>query len=310
MQTKRPFFIVGTPRSGTTLLQAMFMASPGLYIPPETQFLGVCKRSERTHGPPARDAGLDNIIKEVLAVCERHELPVDPGTLELELRACRRTYADLFDTLLWHIRTRCPGCRRLGEKSPVHLLFVPELLEMFPDSQVITVIRDGRDVALSQEESLERKTLRAALGWRRDQRLHAGYVRTLPPSRYTRVRYEDLVTQPPRELRRLCAFLDEPFCHQMLQPHLRPEKGFADWERHKALTMRPLTTTRIGRYRGQLSRSKIALVQAVAGAQLRANGYPLERVPPLAGYLRGAGQLPDLLLTQARNRRPAGTRGR
>ena len=238
------------------------------------------------------------MIREILAVCARHEIPIEAAALRDALRACPPTRADLFDTLLWHLQSRRPECRRLGEKSPAHLVYVGQLLEMFPDAQAITIIRDARDVAFSQEQSLGRNTLRAALGWRRDQRRHAAYAKTLPPDRYTSVRYEDLVRRPEQELRRLCSFLDEPFTEAMLQPHRRSETGFAAAETHKAMTLEPITATRIGRFRAQLSPSKIALVEAVTGTELRRNGYELLGASPLGGYLLGIRQLPKLVFTQ------------
>lgn len=300
MKTSRPFFIVGTGRSGTTLLQAMFMSAPGIFIPPETHFLPIAERVARRHGALATASGLDHLVREILQMCARQEMPVDPAALERELREAPRTCGDLFDALLWHVQQRRPGCRRIGEKSPVHLPFAPQLLEMFPDSQVITIIRDGRDVAVSHEEHLGRNTLRAALRWQRDQRLHARHARTLPPDRYASVRYEDLVNEPGRELRRLCAFLAEPFREEMLRPHERPEEGFAGWESHKSLTLRPLTTARIGRYKGAWTPQKIGLFQAICGAELRENGYALDSAPRLAGIWLGLRQAPSLLLARLR----------
>lgn len=303
MKTRRPFFIVGSPRSGTTLLQAMFMAVPGLYLPPETHFWPIVERCRRRDGPPSSDRGRRSMIDAILAVCRRHEIDIDAGRLAGELAACPPTTADLFDTLLWHISSSRPGCRRVGEKSPAHLAYVQRLLESFPDAQAITIIRDARDVALSQQRSLSRSTLRSALGWRRDQRLHARYAAQLPPDRYASVRYEDLVRHPRRELERLCRFLGEPFDDAMLEPHRRPEPGFASFEKHKALTLEPVTADRIGRYRTRLSASRIALVEAVAGAELAANGYELVGRSRIRGYALGACQLPGLIATQVAGKR-------
>lgn len=298
MRTRRPFFIVGTGRSGTTLLQAMFMSAPGVFIPPETHFLPIARSAARRRGPVRTDRGLDGLVAEVLAMCARQQMPVDPRELERELRAAPRTVAGLFDALLAHVQERHPGCRRIGEKSPVHLPFVPEILDMFPDAQAITIIRDGRDVALSHERSLGRNTLRTAFRWRADQRMHARYARTLPAERYASVRYEDLVAEPEAQLRRLCAFLGEDFCEAMLRPHERAEEGFADWETHKALTRQPVTTSRIGRYRSQLSPAKIALFQRIAGRELVGHGYALDRVPPSCGWVLAVLQFPELLLAR------------
>jgi hypothetical protein len=302
MHTKGVFFIVGTGRSGTTLLQAMFMAAPGIFIPPETHFLPLADLVARRHGPPETNRGFEHLLQAVLDMCARQEMPIDAVILEREMREAPRTRADLFDALLWHIRTRRPDCTRLGEKSPVHLPYSPWLLEAFPDCTIINVIRDGRDVAMSHEQALGRNALRAALRWRHDQRLHARFSRELPPRRYTSVRYEDLVIDPKRQMQRLCAFIGEPFCEAMLRPHERAEEGFATWETHKALTRRPITTSRVGRYRTGWSPDKIALFQLISGAELVANGYALEKAPTLRGLWLGLRQVPSVLWVRLRGR--------
>jgi hypothetical protein len=274
----------------------MFMAAPGIYIPPETHFLPILNRTERMHGYVNTAAGFEQFLRELMDICSRNEIPVDREQLERELRAACHDRAMLFDTFLSHIQSRRTDCRRIGEKSPVHIRCVPELIEIFPSARIINVIRDGRDVALSQEEAFHWNTLQAALSWRRDQRLHARYRETLPATSYTQVHYEDLVTEPEPQLRRLCDFLEEPFDAAMLSPHERLEDGFAPRETHKAQTRQPVTSSRIGRYRTKLSRSKISLFQSLAGAELIANGYELEPVSQMLGYLLGIQQLPRLLL--------------
>lgn len=303
MHTSRLFFIVGSGRSGTTLLQSMFLAAPGIYIPPETHFLPIARRIRTRFGPPERPRGRRRLVAAILANCAENEIPVDADRLEAELLACAATEAAMFDALLRHIQSRRPECRRLGEKSPVHLPYAPDLLRMFPDARVITIVRDGRDVALSQTGAFGRSMLQAALGWRRDQRLHARFRDELPPDRYTGVRYEDLVQDPEPELRRLCAFLEEPFDDRMLAPHERPTHGFATWEQHKALTRKPVTTARIGRYRTELDPAEIALFQWVARRELEANGYPIDPVPARRGLLLGLRQVPGLIVTRLRRRR-------
>ena len=302
-RTKRPFFIDGTPRSGTTLLQTMLTAGDGLYIAPETHFLPLTKFREKSYGRPQTDTGFENHIRQILSVSRRHELPVDLSTLKRELHDAERSYGGLFDTLLWHIQSRQPDCRRVGEKSPGHLLFVADLLEIFPDAKVITVIRDGRDVALSQREAWGTLTGRAALAWRRDQRLHNRYAKMLPGTRYTWVRYEDLVNRPQDELRRLCHFLEEPFNEAMIRFHDRTDKGFPDRETHKEMTLRPLTAARVGRYRNHLTESQIAVFQLLATRELQALGYGVEPSSRMDGYLAAARELPVLLWERAKWRR-------
>jgi hypothetical protein len=303
MQTRNPFFIVGSPRSGTTLLQAMLMSIPGVYIPPETKFWAVSKGRAGDFGPLSDDRGFELAVESILKSSGENEVPLDEQKLRAAWAEGERSYAAMFDTLLGHIQAGRAGCRRIGEKSPPHLLYVPELLETYADGRVIAIIRDGRDVAISQAQAWNSNVLRVAISWKRDQRLHRSYAERFPADRYTAVRYEDLVTQPEVELRRLCEFLDEPFSEDLLAHHKRQDTGFAAWEKHKARTMEPVTSSRISRYRKSLKRSEIALFQLLAGDELLRQGYELESIPRLLGLLQAMRLLPASIKAHLRRKR-------
>lgn len=303
MKTQRPFFIVGSARSGTTLLQAMLMSIPGVYIPPETQFWTVSKGRAADFGPLPSDRGFHLAIEAVLKTARASEVPIDEASLRSAWAAGERSYAAMFDGLLSHIQERRNGCRRIGEKSPTHAPYVPDLLDTFPDGKVIMIIRDGRDVAISNTQAFRSNVLRVAIRWRRDQRRHRAYATRYPAERYTSVRYEDLVTRPEPELRRLCDFLGEQFTPDLLEHHKRADTGFAKRETHKARTLEPVTAARVSRYRHSLSRPEIALFQLVAGRELRRHGYELEPVPSLLGVIQAVRLLPVSIGAHLRRRR-------
>lgn len=300
MKTRRPIFLVGSGRSGTTLLQSMLMRVDGLCFSSETQFCARTLRRAKIFGPLEDQVGFERTLRSVLDTAAHNELDVDSVALEAELRDAPRTYPNLFDTLLAHLQVRLPDCRRLGEKSPNHLLHVDWLLEHFPDAQVIAIVRDGRDVAISQREAFAEPLLSAAIRWRHCQRLVRRYARIHSPERYTSVSYEALVTEPERELRRLCDFLGETFTAGLLEHHKRERSGFAERETHKQRTLEPVTTSRIARYRGVLARRELALFQLVAGGELRAHGYALEPIPALLGLPGLLRDLPGVLLRRRR----------
>ncbi len=303
MQTTRPFFIVGSPRSGTTLLQAMLMSIPGVYIPPETKFWPASKGRAGSFGSLSTERGFRLAVESILKTARESEVPLDESALCARWEAGERSYAAMFDALLAHVQERREGCRRIGEKSPPHLLYVPELLEAFPDGKVITIIRDGRDVSISQAQAWKSNVLRVAISWRRDQALHRSYAQRFPAERYTSVRYEDLVTHPEPELRRLCEFLGEEFTPDLLEHHKRSDTGFARREKHKARTLEPVTSARISRYRESLSRPEIALFQLIAGKELQRQGYELDPVPRLLGLVQAVRLLPATLHSHRRRRR-------
>jgi hypothetical protein len=300
MPVKRPFFIVGSPRSGTTLLQAMLNAGETMFIPPETHFLPTY--SVWTTGGwrrPDREQVL-RLIKKT--VCERNELPVIWPELRRELETTGKDAVNQFDTLLSHIQNRRAPDRRIGEKTPAHLLYVERLAEHYRDAQFIRIVRDGRDVVVSHREAFGSHPLHMAVRWRVHQRQSQRFSVALSENRFLTVRYENLVTEPEEELRRVCAYLDEPFDPAMLRPQDRDELGFAKRESHKVRTLMPIDTTRIGRYRDILAPRTIAMLQVVFGKTLVEEGYELDPVSNIVGYVTAALEFPKMVVKLRRSR--------
>lgn len=113
---------------------------------------------------------------------------------------------------------------------------------------------------------------------------------------YLEVRYEDLLARPVRELHRICRFLDLPYADQMMAypdtAHLRLDevetrrdaegKILITKEERKHLhrfTSLPPQSSRIGRWRTELTRESVAAYEAVAGYLLEELGYPRSRRP-------------------------------
>ncbi|MEO1130508.1 MAG: sulfotransferase, partial [Planctomycetota bacterium] len=276
------FFIVGTGRCGTTLLQAMLMSHPRLTIPPETWFF--CAWDPAMHGG---DPLPDNIVTErylstLFGSVQWPELQLDEAGFAEAVRAGDRSTRSIFLELLrrWSDRTGKP---RAGEKTPLHLKHTGRILEAFPHARFIHIYRDPRDVALSMLEHRwsPLRLHRYARSWVKAMHRHRRLAEALGPEVYTGVRFEDLVTNPEPELRRLCSFLGEPFDDAMLHPERRSERGFSsresDW---KELTMSPVTTARIGRYRGKLSPRRVRTVERVVGPVLSEMGYQPDDGPP------------------------------
>ena len=268
----------------------------GIWFPPETQFMTWTQMRSRWLGDLQTDAGWERTrVMIQKQVCQRNDLPVDWPSLEQELAQAPRDYIALFDVLLAHLQQRQPGCRRLGEKSPNHLLYGDELLRGFPDAQMIHVIRDGRDVAVSNRDAFGSQpawVLRAALRWNTYQAAHQRLAQDYGPDRYTSVRYEDLVRDPAAALRPLCMFLSEPFQDRMLQPHERSSTGFASRETHKLSTLQPVFTGSVQRFRASLSNWQIAQYEVIAGRFLRRYQYPLVARWRWLGWLAAAVLLP------------------
>jgi len=275
------FFIVGVPRSGTTLLQAMLTSHPRMAIPPETEFF-------MKHRPPAAasrgdEAAWTAYIDRWLASRGFTEQGLDAGAMRVRLRgldAAQRTARGVFLELLAAHAERT-GKPRIGEKSPHHCRHVEELATMFPHARFIHIHRDPRDVVASllKVPWVKGSHLTLARGWARIMRDHSRLVRSMPADRYMTVRYETLVERPEDEAARLCVFLGEVMQPEMLAFHERRDRGFAERESSwKGGTLRPVSAASVGRFRNDLTPRQIAGVQRVVGGLLAEFGYRAEPV--------------------------------
>ncbi|MCZ6782768.1 MAG: sulfotransferase [Proteobacteria bacterium] len=271
------FFLVGTGRCGTTLLQAMLSCHSRLCVPPETHFFASFDPAIDFADPLA--AGDDAAyVERCRAVPHWQSLPLQPDELLEVLRGGTRSARALF---LWWLRRLAgdgaPRGPRLGEKTPRHEQCVPRIAALFPEARFLHVVRDPRDVVASLREmpwasspSVEKLAGECLRTYDRQERFAA----QLGPKRYTTCRYEALVADPESELRRVCAFLGEAYEPGMLAYAEREAPGFFESERPwKADTLAPLDDSRIGRHRAALAPGELRTVERVLGEQLERLGY-------------------------------------
>ncbi|UYV12178.1 MAG: sulfotransferase [Phycisphaera sp.] len=277
----RFFFITGTPRSGTTLLQAMLSRGQGVFIPPETHFMGLLWRQRKKLGPIASDDGWNAAKRALIRRNELATIALERARFEELAESGPRHYGTLMSAWLRaaaeaHASYDDQTPAIIGEKSPAHAQDILELLAMMPDSSVVHIIRDPRDVAASQREAWNTPTMSAAIRWTLDQKLQGDLETIVSPSRFVTVHYEDLVTDPESQLRRICDVLPMEYTAEMLEPHKRTAKGYADHETHKKRTLEPVTNSRVGRFRQKLPYWKIGAIERICGQQMDRLGY--ERV--------------------------------
>ena len=141
------FFVVGCPRSGTTLLQRMLDHHPQLAVANDTHFIP--KGVEKMIGgndPPLTPEH----IEKVLGYRRFHRLGLSEAIV-LKAAAKARTYGEFVSALYSEFGKLC-GKQIAGEKTPDYVRHLPFLHALFPWVKTIHIIRDGRDVALSTLE--------------------------------------------------------------------------------------------------------------------------------------------------------------
>lgn len=284
-------FVVGSPRSGTTLLRMMLDSHSQLAIPPETGFIPHALRwmpGTNTNRPSAFCEKLINFPSNAPAWLDygisRSELfsglqALAPFRLDEAIRCFYKLYAARFGKTRW------------GDKTPHYGLYAPAIQQILPEACFVHIIRDGRDVALSLRNlwfAPGTDMSRLARLWCRDVRLTR--KRSARCRRYIEIRYESLVREPEREIRRVCEFIELDYDPAMMRYHERaPERLGEHTARirkdgrtlatvavrleQQKLAAHPPDTSRISRWKTEMDAHERTEYEAVAGPLLAALGY-------------------------------------
>jgi len=274
----RPFFIVGSGRCGTTVLRAILEAHPDVHIPPENYGLAAALRAFSRYSRLPWGAVLRLVLTEFEYDPQWEAFELTLGAVFRELAATPRRGRDLARVVdavyRAHARRHKPAATRWGDKTPQHAVILAELRDVFPDLQVVHIVRDGRDVVASFIAELPEYDLdRAANQWLR----HVGAARAFGaryPAQYCEIRYEALIARPQPTLERVAEFLGIGFDERMLRHHeLHLRLGDVERLPHLQGARLPLYTSAIGRWRSDLTAPQRAAVERLLGATLAELGY-------------------------------------
>lgn len=209
---ERPIFVIGFQRSGTTLIQSLLGAHPRIAAPPEVHFWLRIRALADYWGNLADDANLRRVIHVLLnpPVPLYEEYGFDEQRLFTRVAGGERTYAAVLEAMLTDFAER-QGKPRWSEKSPGQTAW--QVLELFPDAQLVHIVRDPRDVVASSVATPWTRDPAAAIArqWRVFNLAAVRAGSAIGPAGYLRIRYEDLTRDPVAVLRPVMAFLGEDF---------------------------------------------------------------------------------------------------
>lgn len=279
-----PIFIVGAPRSGTTLFQYMLRSHPRISIPTgESHFFLALYQKREQYGDLHQ---LDNVRRVYADMYQQSSefLKTDfPGICfdiesmsRLALQANVTTIPETI-SLFYKKNAEGEGKKRWGEKTPWYVLHMHTIHEMFPNAQFIHLIRDGRDVALSlfrrSRDFGVYNIMCAAEHWSNYVARGQSLGKTLGPTAYLELHYEELLKAPEIAVRRICNFLGEEFHPSVVEYKTSSVAG------KTPLLQQPIVSTNFEKWRTELTKNQTELFESVAGDLLRRNGYKIISCP-------------------------------
>lgn len=191
--THRPIFIVGCSRSGTSLLRSIIGSHSKIACGPETHFLNDLERY---------------IEKKGWERLQRYQFPKEFWYEKI---------SDFFHGFKMEYAMK-EGKERWAEKTPSYGYILSFINSLFPNCQIIHIIRDGRDVVASHRDRWGYwSALKATRKWKTTIQIIRNYGSNLPSNRYYEIKYEELVQNPEITLKELFQYLDEPWEANLLE---------------------------------------------------------------------------------------------
>lgn len=247
---EEPFFLVGSERSGTTLLRLMLAHHRHIECAPEFEFL--VEQVPAQSGWPVLESYHEWLATNRIFV--PHAFAVDRT---LDYPALMRSFVAQY----------CGRSAKPIHGATCHKHF-DRLLRIWPRARFVHLLRDGRDVARSCiGMGWAANVWHGAGRWIEAEELWAALAPTVQPARRIELRYEDLIRAPEQELARVCAFLGTDY-----------DPGMLDYSRDSSYE-RP-DPKLIAQWKKKLTPAELALLEARIGPMLRARGYEDSGVPP------------------------------
>lgn len=193
-----PFFLIGSERSGTTLLRLMIDSHPNIACNLESEYL-VSQITHPTQFPPIKKYR-DWLSRD--RVFQHSNFTINPNL----------DYLDLVNDFIRQKKER-DNASIVG--ATVHYNFI-RLPRIWPNAKYIYLLRDGRDVSRSvMRMGWAGNLYTAADVWLKAEHEWEQMRPTLNANQYIELRYEELILHPERELTRICDFLGYSFTQKM-----------------------------------------------------------------------------------------------
>jgi hypothetical protein len=269
----------------------MLDAHPQLTIPPETHFVPDLIKAARD------EAGVDGMLAAMTENRTWGDFGIDVADMRERLEAVPRGDGAAAVRAFFRTYAERQGKPRWGDKTPAYMLSVGRIGRTLPESRFVHLIRDGRDVALSQRARAineQPPPAEQAARWVKRIRKSREQAGALKGPRYVEARYEDLVRDPETTLRRVCEFIELPWDDAMLSYHeraaerleemagaLRAEGTHAQQEAgyridNHAPTTKPPDPGKLDKWRREMSEEDLRAYESVAGGMLAELGYEVK----------------------------------
>ncbi|PLW92949.1 MAG: hypothetical protein C0592_08095 [Marinilabiliales bacterium] len=298
------FFILGRPRSGTTMLRTMLDAHPNIVVPPEFPVLSCVRKMTKEKW---NEKEISRFVAKASRCYKFSFIKISAEELKHKLLAYYRSNGKMnlkLALIIMELSYSSPFPKdtllMLGNKNPGYSMHVEKLRTLFPDACFIFLFRH----ILSVQESTQNVNFElrwpAFLAWRWKKSVQRAFAERSKHPEYSQIiRYEDLVANHEKVLKDICTFVGVPYSKSMLSfnDEAKLKDVFDDelYGVHSSLLLSPEDANLKNWSEKNYSRKqKISI--AWAGNMLKMAGYEVSETPGFWFYIIG---IPSVIIARS-----------
>ena len=274
MVNKKQLFIIGNPRSGTSLLRIMLNSHSSIVVPPECGFIQWWHQKYKDW--PSNFSIYDFVTDlQTSKKIETWEIDFEILVYFLE-QSNSKSYGELmFNVIDFYGRSKHQKINSevLGDKNNYYIEHLDLLRRISPTAKFLIILRDPRDVYCSYKGIAELKSTSTYIpklsqslesflrDWRHNHSKILKFLQIIDANQFTVINYEDLVLETKTELVKVCDFLELSFDENMLKYYKTNDepKALLDW---KKKTLQPPDSSSIGSYKKLLFQSEVKKIES------------------------------------------------
>lgn len=275
-----PVQMIGTQRSGSNLLRLMLNQLDGVSAPHPPHILERFFPLLPAYNDLAIPGDFSQLVTDICKLIEFNPVPWSGVKLEVPaiVARCKKPLLTEVFRVIYEMRAESENAGIWICKSLVNIRFADQLEENGLNPLYIHLFRDGRDVALSFKKAIvgEKHIYQIAQQWKDEQDLSLKLAQKIGENRVLKVRYEDLLHNPEKELQKICRFIGAEYNPVALdyyhseESHKTAHSGVM-WENVE----KPVIADNYNKFKKELSTEDILIFEQVAGDTLEKLGYSL-----------------------------------
>jgi hypothetical protein len=286
-------FILGNPRSGTSLFRLMLNSHSMINATPECGFLHWWYKKYADWDLSCFNSNrLDQYLSDLESSKRIEDWKMDYTLLkEKIIQEKPENYAKLGELVyIFYGEQKGKSAKIIADKNNYYVNHYEDLNEIWPDAKYILVVRDGRDVACSYlnietlvtnspyKPKLSTDITTIANEWSTNNQNILDFSKSIPESQFMAIRYEDFVTESEFFLTKVCSFLGLHFESNMLNYYIKNAKeqdeplSSLDW---KKKTLEKPDKDNIGKYKMELEKESIEEFNTTATYLLQRFNYEI-----------------------------------